>query len=200
MRSFAAPSTQPDDIAFDGSNFWLIDNNVNRMYLLNTDAVELWFYPVKFADMRALAIDGFSLWSVAAHTGRIMQNSKFHGQEVRLSGGLGADLTGIEWDGSHLWVSDDSNNLILLVDPDSFTVLRDIPAPGNSPRGLAWDGSSLWVVNPNTQSIYQISPETGAVIRSFVTPGQDPSGLTWDGRTLWHTDIATDRIYQIGVA
>lgn len=79
---------------------------------------------------------------------------------------------GITWDGTDLWISDNSGT-IFQVDPAGRT-LNALPAPEVTPMGLAWDGSSLWLFTTNYGFIYQFQFEgpQARTIQSFQSPAR----------------------------
>jgi len=110
---------------------------------------------------------------------------------------------GIVWDGTYLWVSDNSAE-IFKVDTNGRT-LGAYSAPAPTPEGLTWDGSTFWIFTTNYGYIYQFSiDESGNVpkirkIGSFESPAQTfgaiNHGLAWDGANLWFSDYYN--IYKI---
>ena len=67
----------------------------------------------------------------------------------------GIDPKGLAWDGSHLWVSDNSDDMLY-----RMTIAGDVvaatSAPGSSPWGLTFDGLDLWVLDDADDRLYQI--------------------------------------------
>lgn len=100
---------------------------------------------------------------------------------------------GITWDGTDLWISDNSGT-IFQVDPAGRT-LNALPAPEVTPMGLAWDGSSLWLFTTNYGFIYQFQFEgpEARTIQSFQSPARVFGGgishdMAWDGESLWYAN------------
>lgn len=89
---------------------------------------------------------------------------------------------------------------IEVVESQSGTVRRSLPAPGQSPLGIAWDGAALWVVDTldlETYKLYKVDPQSGSVLGSFESPTIIPDGLAWDGSRLWLVDGAEGKLLQI---
>lgn len=105
----------------------------------------------------------------------------------------GSRAEGIAWDGTSLWVSDNSG-VIFKVDP-AGKVLDSVRSPDVTPQGLTWDGSSLWVFTTNHSVIYQtqVDGENLRTIHSFRSPAQVLGGgitqdMAWDGENLWYAN------------
>lgn len=68
--------------------------------------------------------------------------------------------TGLAFDGTYLWSSDNSTDQIYKIDVTTFQPLDSLIAPGGgAPSGLTFDGQYLWVSNNISDSIYQIDIE-----------------------------------------
>lgn len=108
----------------------------------------------------------------------------------------GTRTNGIAWDGTHLWLTDNSSE-IFKVDISGKTVAA-FSSPAPTPEGLVWDGKTFWVFTTNYGDIYQFAvDESGGVPRtrtvsSFRSPnrtiGGTNDGLAWDGAFLWYSD------------
>ncbi len=112
----------------------------------------------------------------------------------------GNKVYGLAFDGTNLWVSDAELTSIKKLNPETGSVLGEIPTPENRDNCLdiAWDGTNLWVHNVETKKIYKVNSSNGAVITSFNSPAtQYPTGLTFDGEHLWVTDRDTYKIYKL---
>ncbi len=65
--------------------------------------------------------------------------------------------TGLTFDGSHIWTTDGSTQIIYMIDNNTNTAIKAINAPGGIyPNGLCWDGEYLWVANNASDSIYKL--------------------------------------------
>jgi hypothetical protein len=105
----------------------------------------------------------------------------------------GSKAEGITWDGTSIWVSDNSG-VIFKVSP-SGKVLDSVRSPDVTPQGLTWDGSSLWVFTTNRSLIYrvQIAGRDVRTMSSFRSPAEVLGGgitqdMTWDGKHLWYAN------------
>jgi len=105
----------------------------------------------------------------------------------------GRRTEGITWDGTYLWISDNSGT-IFQADTSGIT-LGAFQSPEVTPKGLAWDGTSIWVFTTNYLRIYrfQIEGRETKTISSFESPasvfgGSITNDLTWDGEDLWYAN------------
>ena len=110
---------------------------------------------------------------------------------------------GLTWDGSYLWVSDISTNMIYQVDPENGNVINSFDAPGQSSEGMAWDGTNLWVTDNgggpfNPHFLYKIDPSDGTIISTIDLESMSwPHGITWDGMYLWVVNFNPKTITKI---
>jgi outer membrane protein assembly factor BamB len=117
--------------------------------------------------------DQFRLLRVLRETGEVRREL----QASRL-------VTGIAWDGSHLWAASEAG--IDCLDPETGTVVRTLPLPDEwFISGLAWDGEFLWVGAHDKRRIHKVDPDTGKVLQT-IQSDRLVTGITWVGRELWH--------------
>lgn len=100
-------------------------------------------------------------------------------------------LTGLTYDGNHLWVADYDTLRAYEIDPVTCAEIRSIPLPGAVPFGLAWDGTYLWCADPMSQLLHQIDSSDGTVLASVPSSYTFPTGMAYDGSGLWNADSAT---------
>jgi hypothetical protein len=105
----------------------------------------------------------------------------------------GSRAEGIAWDGTSIWLSDNSG-VIFRLSP-SGKVLDSVRSPGVTSKGLTWDGSNLWVFTTNYSLIYQIqiAGEDVRTVSSFGAPARVLGGditqdMAWDGENLWYAN------------
>ena len=136
-----------------------------------------------FAVSSALATDGIgdTLWSFPAP---------------------GEWPSGLAWDGSDLWLSDNESDSFYRLTTEgvveaAFPLFDSFP----SPAGMTFIGDKLWMVDENTSTLYQVDPATGAALKSFGLPDTTHDatswGLAWDGAHLWHSEYAHGNIYEL---
>lgn len=109
----------------------------------------------------------------------------------------GALPDGLTWDGTHLWVTAETERRIYRVDTlgNIDTVISN---PATIPTGLAWDGMYLWCGDHSPRRIFKINPANGQIIRQFTPPGSvSNEGLAWDGTYLWNTNWYNNQIWKL---
>ncbi len=84
-------------------------------------------------------------------------NIEFNGEFLKGHRSQGDYPTGLAWDGTNLYSTDNVSQTIYKLNPENFEITQAIYAPGgNYPNGLAFDGNNLWLINNASDSIYQI--------------------------------------------
>ena len=76
----------------------------------------------------------------------------------------GPSPQGMAWDGTHLWLSDDSTDTIYNINPLNGFINSSFSSPGSEPRGLTYDGTYLWNIDNNSRKIFKLKPENGSII------------------------------------
>jgi hypothetical protein len=122
---------------------------------------------------------------------------------------------GITTDGTNLYVSDTSNNLIrqIVISTGVVTTLAGTGSSGsangtgtsasfNSPRGITTDGTNLYVADTSNRLIRQIVISTGVVttLADNSASFNSPRGITTDGTNLYVSDTSNNLIRQIVIS
>jgi hypothetical protein len=119
----------------------------------------------------------------------------------------GEIVTGITWDGEHLWLSDLGSGTIFKVDTSGN--LLDAFAVEDSPVSLAWDGATFWMFNSLTVGPpwdvilrFQIEGSQIETLSSFEFSVGSGGGLLrndleWDGEGLWYSDVSQFKVYRL---
>ncbi|MBN1154178.1 hypothetical protein JXB12_04585 [candidate division KSB1 bacterium] len=106
-------------------------------------------------------------------------------------------ITGLAFDGQHLWYADRQTDTLYQVDTVSDIIHRKIPSPGYSPTGLTWDGTHLWCIDDKEGYLYRIDISTGVADRVVESYTKNPKDLAWDGTNLWVVDDRLDLIMSL---
>jgi hypothetical protein len=115
-------------------------------------------------------------------------------------------LSTVTWNGSHLvcitegsWVESDSEDVFMLLDPESLSIEWWYPAP-RLLGALAWDGDGYWAATRrNTEAanepayLYRIDSELEVVDR-FLPPGVGCQGLAVHRNLLYFADVFTGTV------
>lgn len=98
-----------------------------------------------------------------------------------------ATAVGLCWDGSALWVSDQTAT-IYKINPANGAVLRTLTGPVVGSRGLAYADGYLWTISRAASDFhtYKIDTTSGAIVSQTIDPTNGyAGGLAWDGAALW---------------
>jgi len=203
------PSPCTTGLAWDGSAFWTVDRDSDRLYRLDAAGGRvLASFDAPGYFCTALAWDGEALWvadmdftnnSAEDSCGKIYRVDPGSGRILKMIMAPGPEPQGLAWDGSSLWVSDNGSREIFQISADDGTTLRTLKAPAGDPRGLAWDGSFLWLADRGQDELYRLHPETGRVLMILPAPGPYPWGMAWVGDGLWVADYQDDEIARVAV-
>lgn len=208
-RTIALPSRSATGLTFDGTAFWSVDRETDKVYRVDPDdgrVLTAFDAPGYFCT--ALAWDGSGLWvadmdftntSTESYSGKIYRIDPRDGRILKVIMAPGTDPQGLAWDGSSLWVSDNGSRELVRVSPDDGTLLGTFKAPADDPRGLTWDGACLWLADRSRDELYRIEPESGRVTMILPSPGPYPWGLAWAENRLWVSDYQNDAVACVDV-
>lgn len=202
-------------IAFDGTNFYYVDQDSPTSQIYKIDAwtgVEVTHFAApgtSYAYNRGLTFDGTYLWITGYDSGksptqRIYQISAVDGTPIQdWAAPANDDANGLTFDGTYLWIARNQSPAELYqytlagVQQSMITPPR---AASGGYRGLAWDGTYLWGVSASPARSYggywtcQINPANGALIKEFppfpagYSTGSGYNwGLTWADDFLWQS-------------
>lgn len=183
------PADGDDDTGIQprGGYFYLIDNESERLVMLDADLAERRSWP--FSDFTAehavqgLTFDGASLWvSISGDDDGIHQ--------LDLAGG-------------------DTISVVRSFDAP--------PARQGTVRDIAWDGQFLWVLNGGSATytfpaeIFKLDPANGAILGRYPLPSGEPRGMCFVGANqdiygtaimagCYYTDKDDDAIYVFETA
>jgi sugar lactone lactonase YvrE len=163
------------------------------------------------AEPRGVASDGSNLW-VSDQAERMMHRLDRLGAPTDIAvaapgtsdGPAASQLSGLAWDGTHLWTGTIAgwSSRIEQCDPATGEVVRGHFSIGY-PVALETDGQHLWSATFSAAGdpgrIFQYDFATGAYLSHFDTPGLRPAGLAWDGTALWCVDSDSRTIFQLSL-
>jgi len=219
VQRFDPPGSNPMGLAYDGTYFWNVDRQSDKIYKLDSADLEIVYeeHSISQDGPHGLVFDGTYLWFADTNTKQIYrvtlspwQVDFCYDAPALVDNPDGSAFpTGLTWDGEYLWNADSETGLIYKVETSNWDVVSSITAPGNNPTGLAWDdvspgGPYLWCANDedeggNDHRIYKIDPDDGTVIDKFFTPGWYPMGLTFDGEYLYNADCSSPPGYGLSI-
>ncbi len=167
--SFDAPAAGHRGLAWDGTSLWYSAHGTRSIYQLDpTDGSILKQFAAPggaTGQPRGLAWDGTSLWHADASSPvrKIFRLSPVNGAVLQEFTSPVTLPVGLDYDGSHLWVTQISGNGSLVRFDTSGNVVQTHMSPGGMASGVTWDAGNgyLWVADYSPQT----SGETDVLIR-----------------------------------
>lgn len=146
LANYQSPEPTPQGITWDGSTFWLDTTNRGRVYHLQVgggSVTTLGYFdnPAEFCCGSDLASDGSTLWYAYGFTvWHLDKSGNVIGSFTVLD-----RISGLDWDGSSLWLSSDSKRRI---EQRTATggLIASFTSPLASTAGLVWAGGTLWAI------------------------------------------------------
>ncbi len=179
VRDIPAPSVNASSITFDGTNFWVGDNNSNRLIKVGmaTGALlDTVLSPVSGSD--GLSWDGQFLWTISGVSAR-RQIFKINPETGVLIDSIPdpaqSNAAGMSIEGQNFWVGKNfpqNNNKLYRIAQSNGAVLDSMNAPGFQIRGVAYDNGHVWTTasNPDADVVYWLNAATGAPEWQFELP------------------------------
>lgn len=163
LKSLSVNSTYISGLTFDGNNLWVADRANQRILQIDTLAgTILQEFPINNNGANGLAWANGDIWHNNNRQGGPAGDTTFN---ISSTSGVILDWflpfdeqpTGLTFDGTYLWSSDNNIDVIFKIDINTYSIVETIDAPGGEfPNGLAFDGQYLWVSNNDADSIYQL--------------------------------------------
>lgn len=195
MTSFAAPSTYPSGLTFDGKNLWLCDGNANLVYQLTRSGVVVSSFSVNppIIGPEGLTFDGKNLWIGDQTNINIFQYQR-NGVLID-SFATGSRPRGIIFDKKNLWVLTDATAELR---NRGGVLINALAKPEVATQDATFDGKNLYMIGYTNNRLYVVARD-GTVINFVSIAAIDaiPMGLTFDGQYLWFCGRATNRIYML---
>ena len=92
----------------------------------------------------------------------------------------GPQPNGLQATTEGLWVLDQGNNRVALLEYGDGKVIREFDTETDKGSGITFDGSTLWIASTYNRLILQVDPKNGKTLKQFSSPG---SGLVkWGPR------------------
>jgi YVTN family beta-propeller protein len=145
--------------------------------------------PVQAATRCGLAADGKSAWvatNVPQGLARIDYDRSSARSHIVRSIPLPRAPAAIAVGSGSVWATDNEQNLVRRIDPDSGKTIRRILV-GNDPVAIAADNDAVWVANRGDGSLSHINPRTNSVIRA-TSVGETPVAVAVGEGSLWVAD------------
>jgi len=142
--------------------------------------------PVPAATRCGLAADGQSAWvatNVPPGLARIDYERSAARSRIVRSIPLPRAPAAIALGSGSVWVTDNEQNLVRRIDPDTGKTFRRIQV-GNDPVGIAADHDAVWVANRGDGSLSRIDPRTNSVTKA-ISAGETPVAVAAADGAVW---------------
>src|SRR5713226_3519666 len=110
---------------------------------------------------------------------------------------VGNGVAGIAAGPHEVWVTNEKDNTLVRIAPDTGTVGNPIKV-GRGPKAVALAAGSVWVANALDRTVSRVDPRTGTV--SAPIPVQGADAIAADDRGVWVVGSATNTITHIDIA
>jgi YVTN family beta-propeller protein len=127
-----------------------------------------------------IAFAGNSIWIADYGRGVAVQMSM--SGAVLQSVPVGAGPFAIAFNGTQVWVANETSNTVTVINGANGAVVATYPT-GITPVGIECDGVHMWIANSNSNTLVEMNFD-GSTVATFSV--SDPtSGLAWDGVRMW---------------
>jgi DNA-binding beta-propeller fold protein YncE len=103
--------------------------------------------------------------------------------EYRANFSVGAGPGGIASDGENLWIADNTDKTLSVLNTSTGSVVNTYAVSG-VPDSIAFDGKHMWVTDRAGSQVHIVLASTGAVVDSVVV-GALPLRIAFDGTNMW---------------
>lgn len=202
VNSFPTPTSESRGIAWGIDCLWISTDHISRIRKLDPNDGSVLFTgdapsPIQPNDIiQGLVWDGSHLW-VNTYYNSNLYKIDVDSWTVEKIIPLPIGSFGLTWDGQYFY-SLHYVYSILVIDPDSGTIVDEIPQEDDY-WGIAWRDNFLWVpqLNP-TGNMLKLRISDGIAVDSVPIDFVDwPLGLTWTGQYFWLLDLDGEMIYQL---
>jgi streptogramin lyase len=154
-----------------------------------------------------IVYDDTSVWATEVTFGvinRIWQvNTSSYSYTARTSttGGVAdfVDITGMAWDGTHLWLASNINDGIRKYNPATLAGVSTPSLVSTNNRTALFDGTAVWVGRDDSDNIRKIDRTTNAFTATVgsSTGSQFDTGSTFGAGSVWHASLNSPYITRI---
>jgi hypothetical protein len=144
---------------------------------------------------QAIAFDGGRLWTsnIGASISIVTPGATLPWTVTTVTSGF-ASPQGIIYDGSNIWVPDNSAGTLLKLDA-AGSVLQTVTV-GQSPGFPAFDGTNIWVPNNDTPSVAVVRASSGALLATLTGANlTGPWAAAFDGQRVLVTENASQGVW-----
>lgn len=178
-------------VLFDGANLWVSSyENPGRVAKLTYGTGST---PVATAIISVgnspdkMAFDGTNVWVFSnqgnPNNGWITKINAANQTTTNIVLDTNVVARGLAFDGTHMWASLSSNNVIKIRASDN-TIVGTYPV-GSGPEDVVFDGVNIWVANTSDNTVTKLRASTGALVGTYSSGGIFPKSMSFDGANIW---------------
>jgi len=151
--TYTGTGSDPDGIAFDGTNMWTANYDGNSVTKIAPDGT-MTTYTGTGSYPAGIAFDGTNMW-VANEYGNSVTKIAPDGTMTTYTG-TGPYPYAIAFDGTNMWTADwSANDKVTEIAPDG--TMTTYAGTGADPIAIAFDGINMWTANYNGSSVTKIA-------------------------------------------
>ncbi len=206
--STVAQDSDPYDITWDGSYFWVLGGWTEEVYKYYPNGTYTGtHFGVGAQDGNPFGItwDGTNFWVTGDNSDEAYQYDgvaphDYTGTHFN-TGGQDVATKSITWDGTHFWVTGDLHDEVYQYDgiaPYDYTGTHfDVGEQDETgPRGIFWDGNYFWIVGAASTNVYRYTDTGDYDNYHFNIPDNNAYGITSDDNYFWATGTWNSRVYK----
>lgn len=173
IKSIPTLAMYPNGLEFDGTHLWMSNNTAKTIEMIDTSNGNVLFThatpamtTLGYSYPAGLTFEGADLWLNDPLTGgggtNLTTQSDTMINVINSYNPVGY-CTGLAFDGTNLWSSNNMNVTINQIDPSNYALIQSYnsPSTGNYPNGLTWDGTHLWMADNDVDQVYELEVVTG---------------------------------------
>lgn len=194
----------PNGLQWTNEGLFVIDQSTDNVYVLGEDGRVLRKMPTLTENSSGITVGGGYMWtsSNGATKARAYRETDTHEPGIlkldldtgeiigRYHTPDGGGIHGIDWDDGLLWITSFHPKALTLVNPENFSVVRQLPVDLGILHGIARDGEGIWCADRSKKVIIKFHADTGEKIDCITFPedSPDPHGLSIKNGELWYSD------------
>jgi streptogramin lyase len=208
VRLFRSPEGHPNGLEATPDGLWIGEQMSDRAYLVDWKGNVIRKVETESSNTSGVAYGAGHLWMAAngkalfrpakptdAATGEIICVDPKTGRTVaRYPVPGGGGVHGLEFAEDRLWVTSLRIKKLSQVNPDDFSIIRQIPVQLDRAHGLAWDPPGIWCVHTSDMVIHRLDATDGTVLEqiTFEREGPEPHGLCRHDGRLYTCDAGVE--------
>jgi len=110
---------------------------------------------------------------------------------------VGEHPIGVTVGAGFVWITNQGDDTVTKIDPDSGEVVGDPIRVGDGPAGIRVGDGFVWVTNQPEDSVSRIDPDSGHLVGTPTRVGNRPAGIKPGAGYVWVTNVADDTVSRI---